>query len=72
MVPPILFRWDLDAQQGLFKLVMKSNVAQAMAKVSTLVINKVKPWIVTKVIPLPIYEKSLMFFRFYSIYFLNN
>ncbi len=43
MVPTILFGWDLDAQQGLFKLMMKSNVAQAMAKVSTLFINKVKP-----------------------------
>jgi hypothetical protein len=42
MVPDIFFRWDLDVQQGLFKLMMKSNVAQAMAKVSALVINKVK------------------------------
>jgi hypothetical protein len=43
MVLAILFMWDLDAQQGLFKLMMKSNVVQAMAKVSTLFINKVKP-----------------------------
>jgi hypothetical protein len=43
MVPTILFRWDLDVQQRLFKLMMKSNVPQAMAKVSTLVFNKVNP-----------------------------
>jgi len=43
MVPTILFGWDLDVQQGLFKLMMKFNVAQAMAKVSTLFITKVKP-----------------------------
>jgi hypothetical protein len=27
----ILSCWDLDAQQGLFKLTMKFNAAQAMA-----------------------------------------
>ncbi len=43
MVPAILSGWDFNAQQGLFKLMMKSNVAQVMAKVSTLTINKVKP-----------------------------
>jgi hypothetical protein len=43
MVLAILFKWDLDAQQGLFKLMMNSNVTQAMEKVSTLIINKVKP-----------------------------
>jgi hypothetical protein len=43
MVLAILFEWDLDAQQRLFKLMMKSNVTQAMEKVSTLIINKVKP-----------------------------
>jgi hypothetical protein len=43
MVLAILFEWDLDAQQGLFKLMMNSNVTQAMEKVSTLIINKVKP-----------------------------
>jgi hypothetical protein len=43
MVPSIILGWDFDAQQGLFKLMMKFNVVQAMAKVSTLTINKVKP-----------------------------
>jgi hypothetical protein len=43
MVLAILSGWDFDAQQGLLKLMMKSNVTQAMAKVSTLTINNVKP-----------------------------
>jgi hypothetical protein len=36
MVPTILSYWDLDVQQGLFKLTMKSNNAQAMAEVVVL------------------------------------
>jgi hypothetical protein len=71
LVPAIFFGWDLDVRQGLFKLMMKCNVAQAMAKVSTLVINKVKPQIVNKVIPLHVYEKSLTFLRFYPHIFLE-
>jgi hypothetical protein len=46
MVPTIIFKWDLDAQQGLFKLIMKSNATQVMAEISTLIINKVNPQIV--------------------------
>jgi hypothetical protein len=38
MVPTIISKWDLDVQQGLFKLTMKPNVAQAMVEVSTLLI----------------------------------
>jgi hypothetical protein len=36
MVPTILLGWDLDVQQGLFKLTMKSNAAEAMAEVVAL------------------------------------
>lgn len=46
MVLTIIFEWDLDAKKRLFNLTMKSNVAQAMAKISTLVIDKVNPQIV--------------------------
>ncbi len=42
MVPTIIFEWDLDVKWGLFMLMMKSNV-QTMAKISTLVIDKVNP-----------------------------
>jgi len=52
MVLAIIFEWDLDAQQGLFKLTMKFNAVQAKAKVSTLVINKVNPHIVNPFIRL--------------------
>jgi hypothetical protein len=34
MVLVVLLGWDLDAQQGFFKLTMKSNVSQAMAEVA--------------------------------------
>ncbi len=36
----------MDVQQGLFKLTMKSNVAQAMAEVMALASNKVNPTII--------------------------
>jgi hypothetical protein len=41
MVLAILLGLNLDAQQGLFKLTMKSKATQAMAKVVTLASNKV-------------------------------
>jgi hypothetical protein len=31
MVLAMLLAWNLDVQQGFFKLTMKSNAAQAMA-----------------------------------------
>jgi len=43
MVFAIIFEWDLDAQWKMFKLTMKSNVAQVMTKVSTLTTDKVNP-----------------------------
>ncbi len=46
MVPAIIFEWDMDAQQGLFKLTMKFNAVQAKVEVSTLVTKKVNPHIV--------------------------
>jgi hypothetical protein len=46
MVLAIIFEWDLNVQQGLFKLMMKSRVVQPMAKISTLAIDKVNPQIV--------------------------
>jgi hypothetical protein len=46
VVLAVLSGWDLDAQQRLFKLTMKSNASQAMAKVMALVANKVNPQIV--------------------------
>ncbi len=46
MVPAILWAWDLDVQQGLFKLTMKSNIAQTMAEVKALAFNKVNPTII--------------------------
>jgi len=46
MVPTIIFKWDLDAQQGLFELIMKSNATQVRAEISTLIINKVNPQII--------------------------
>jgi hypothetical protein len=43
MVLVILLAWNLDVQQGLFKLNIKSNVAQTMAKVVALTIDKAHP-----------------------------
>jgi hypothetical protein len=40
MVSSIILAWDLNVQNGLFKLTMKSNIVQAMAKVVALVINQ--------------------------------
>ncbi len=40
MVASIILAWDLNVQNGLFKLTMKSNVVQAMAKVVALVTNQ--------------------------------
>jgi hypothetical protein len=37
MVFAILLGWDLDVQQCFFKLIMKSNVSQAMVEALTLV-----------------------------------
>jgi hypothetical protein len=42
----IFWAWDLDVQQGLFKLTMKSNIAQAMVEVMALASNKVNPTII--------------------------
>jgi hypothetical protein len=33
MVLAILLRWELDAQQGLFKLTMKFNFVQTMVEI---------------------------------------
>jgi hypothetical protein len=46
MVPAILSGWDLDAQQGLFKLTIKSNTIQAMAEIVAFASNKVNPTII--------------------------
>jgi hypothetical protein len=46
MVPAIISEWELDAQQGLFKLKMKFNAVQAKAEVPALVTNKVNAQIV--------------------------
>jgi hypothetical protein len=46
MVPTVLSGWDLDSQQRLFKLTMKSNAYQVMAKMVAMVANKVDPQIV--------------------------
>jgi hypothetical protein len=37
----ILSGWDLDVQQGLFKLTMKSNAIQAMVEVVALASDKI-------------------------------
>jgi hypothetical protein len=42
--------WDLNAQQGLFKLTMKSNVSQMMVKVVALATSKMNPQIVNPLI----------------------
>jgi len=46
MVPTIFSSWDLDAQQGLFKVTMKFNATQAMAKIVAIAFNKVNPTII--------------------------
>jgi hypothetical protein len=46
MVHTILSSWNLDVQQGLFELTMKSNVIQTMAKVLALASENVKPTII--------------------------
>jgi len=46
MVPAIFSSWDLDAQQGLFKVTTKFNAAQAMAEVMALASNMVNPIII--------------------------
>jgi hypothetical protein len=43
MVLVVLLAWNLDVQQGLFKFNMKSNIAQVMAKMVALIIDKVHP-----------------------------
>ncbi len=43
MVPPILSSWDLDVQQGLFKLTMKSKATQTMVEIVALAFNKINP-----------------------------
>jgi hypothetical protein len=43
MVIAIIFKLNLDVQQGLSKLTMKFNVIQAMAKVSALITDKLTP-----------------------------
>ncbi len=42
----MLLAWDLDVQQGFFKLTMKSSAAQAMAKVVALASDKAHPMVV--------------------------
>jgi hypothetical protein len=46
MVPTIISCWDLDVQQGLFKLTMKLNDVQAMVEVVVIASNKANPIIV--------------------------
>jgi hypothetical protein len=46
VVLAIISCWDLDAQQGLFKLTMKLDVSQMMTEVVAWVVNKVNPQIV--------------------------
>jgi hypothetical protein len=46
MVLTILSGWDLDVQQGLFKLTMKSNIVQTMVEVVALAFDKVNPTII--------------------------
>ncbi len=50
MVPAILSSWDLDAQQGLFKLTMESNATQAMVEIVALAFDKVNPPIINPLI----------------------
>jgi len=60
MVLVILLAWDLDAQQGFFKLPMKSSVAQATTKMMALTTNKAIPWLL---IPSPVCGVSLTLFN---------
>lgn len=46
VVLTILWGWDLDVHQGLFKLTMKSNATQAMVEVVAFAFNKANPIIV--------------------------
>jgi len=45
----ILSSWDLDAQQCLFKLIMKSNNLQAVVGLMALAFNKANPNIVNPI-----------------------
>jgi hypothetical protein len=42
----VILRWDLNAQQGFFKLIMKSNSTQAMGEVVAIAFDKANPIIV--------------------------
>jgi Na+-transporting methylmalonyl-CoA/oxaloacetate decarboxylase beta subunit len=42
----IFSSWDLDVQQGFFKLIMKFNVVQVMVNVGVLTIDKAHPLII--------------------------
>jgi hypothetical protein len=59
MVLVVLLGWDLDAQEGFFKLTMKSNVSQAMAKVVASAATEVNPQIVN---PFFLFVKSNQLF----------
>ncbi len=50
MVLVVISSWDLDAQQGLFKLTMKSNASQTIVEVVAFAIDKVNPQIVNLLI----------------------
>lgn len=50
IVVAIVLTWDLNVQQGLFKLTMKLNSTQAMAEMVALVVDKVNPIIVNPLI----------------------
>jgi hypothetical protein len=46
VVLTIFSSWDLDVQQGFFKLIMKFNVVQVMVNVGILTIDKAHPLII--------------------------
>jgi hypothetical protein len=46
MVHAILLAWDLDVQQGFFKLTMKSSTTQAIVEVVALISDKAHPMVV--------------------------
>ncbi len=46
MVFAIVFSWNLDAQQGLFKLIMKSNAFQSVVEVMVFAFNKANPIVI--------------------------
>jgi hypothetical protein len=50
MFPTILSWLNLDAQHGLFKLTMKSNVAQAMAEIMDVIFDNVSLVIVDSLV----------------------